>query len=360
MKEKFEIKIPCGFISMRQLLFSWLFGMICPLLCAIVLSLLQLLIPLSDWMVTVVYVIAILPLLISLLLPLLLCQYFSPDAIRITFLGIPLRTISTDGIRTIACVQSHSDLCLCLSRHTLVELAQMQENRMKNGYFSKHELPFLKKKSDWQKTLARDYLIHTYNSTFVFLHDHDQVWLTVDPIALQMVRTLCPQADYYNLLDSAASHYNQYQSDVIPSLRPEVSVCTARIQEDGLHILTKKQELRCLPAQEIRTIVRVHCFPDSRYDRSHSVLLVVSSLTPEEMAAEAPGQYRRGWRQKVVAMHAGQKAFLINCYCWMQGTKWNSQITHLYPLYDTPQHTADLLKFYPDAKWMDYFAGILD
>ncbi len=56
-----------------------------------------------------------------------------------------------------------------LSGHNIPQLAQLQEQRLAKGIFTRNELPFMKRSGDWQRNFAEQYLLRAAKREQIFL-----------------------------------------------------------------------------------------------------------------------------------------------------------------------------------------------
>lgn len=82
---------------------------------------------------------------------------------------------------------------LGISTHSMEGLAQLREDQLKKGVFTKEELPFRKQKENWQHTFAMEYLMRRAQWSAVSCWKNDIIWLELNPQVLALLRHLYPE-----------------------------------------------------------------------------------------------------------------------------------------------------------------------
>lgn len=223
------------------------------------------------------------------------CYYYTvilePNMVTLKCFGIPVRRIPVTRFKTFCAVGNGREDILCLSCYSVSEMADMQERRLLRNFFSKHEVPFRKRNADWKDSFAREYLNCLRKNPFPTFKERDIVMLEMHPALQYAIRQMYPQLPYMNYTGVSLNQVPKYDG-----IRENRAVCfplhfydyDAHIQLDGIHICNKNDEIIFIPAEQIKTIVRVDIFKRyEKYHPHHIPLLFVTCMT-EEALAEQP------------------------------------------------------------------------
>ncbi len=88
------------------------------------------------------------------------CMFASLGAkdIRLTWLGIPVRRLPVRDLKFIGILEGQHENVLYFSTVPLDALAARREQHLLSNPITRQDVPFCKRKPDWQKNFARDYL----------------------------------------------------------------------------------------------------------------------------------------------------------------------------------------------------------
>ena len=242
-----------------------------------------------EWLIAAPSILVV----VILLLHILCCFYtviLEPDVVTLKWFGIPVRRIPTTKFKTFCAVGNEREDVLCLSCYSVNEMAHMQERRLLCSFLDKHDVPFRKRKADWQDSFAREYLNKLCKSPFSIFRERDVVMFEMHPALQYAIRQMYPQLPYMNYTGVTSYHASRYNS-----VRENQAVCfplqlceyEVRIETDGIHICNKKDEVSFIPARQIKTVVRVDIFKGyDKYHPHHMPLLFVTCMSEEELAAQ--------------------------------------------------------------------------
>ena len=209
------------------------------------------------------------------------------DTVILKRFGIKIKKIPVSDFKAFCIVGNDRENILCLSRYSFEEMARMQETRLSRGIFSKHELPFMKRKTNWQDDFAKGYLLHLHKNPLNAFKKQNVVMLDMHPALQYSIRKMYPQLPYKNLTDITSPYLSRFST--LPEKRSvcfslQASEYTFRMEPDGIHIETSKEEIFSIPAQQIKTAVRVDMFRS--YDKlnpPHTPLLFLSTISEDDL-----------------------------------------------------------------------------
>ena len=275
-----------------------------------------------------------------------------PEGIQIRLFGRMIRQIPISCFKTIYVAGDDFAQDLCLSTWTTEELAQKREAVLRKRFFAKQDLPFLKRKPNWEKQLAREYLWNPSEPVLKMRNAPSLLWLYFHPVTVMYLRQLYPQLSFVNLQTNASERMYPTYPDSLPGWYISDRF---RLDEEGLHILKQKREVACIPANEIKTILRAsrygsHFLRD--YERGH--YLFVSVKTLEELAALGEMSGRGTSRNKMISQLPHSQQWYAAQYCLRKMMEWNTKSGQLCALFDIPQTETQLRRLYPHAQWVDY------
>lgn len=271
-----------------------------------------------------------------------------PEGVQVRVLGKVIRQIPVSEFKLLCAVRDDRGQSLCLSKWTVEELAMRREEILRKGYFSRQDLPFMKRKPDWQEHFAKEYLLHPKRLPRGF----SILWLPVDPVVAIYLRRLYPQLPYLDVRSNLAGRMYPQSPDQIPFYFERY-----RADEEGMHILRGRDrlEIRCIPADKIKTIVRVDRFTEgTTIEPSYGIYLVVSELSLAELAEKGKQKGWSKWKRRIIEqlpeaeeMYAAEFHF-SGLFTWNWKTSPNCHIRY------TPEAENLLRQLYPHAQWVDY------
>ena len=272
--------------------------------------------------------------------------HFWSDRITITCCGFTVRTIPAAKIVLVGRIKNRFTDGLCLSCHTVEELARLEEERLRRSVFSRHNVALRKQHHDWQKKFAMDHLFHLRQSAFCTNRDPSLLWLDLTPETMTLVRYLYPQAQ---VCDSMPSPVPQ------PLKKPTVVLSASDylvdFQADGLHILgtfTKKERL-FLSAADLRCIVRA----DRYLPRRHYQVLYLSVQSVQTMAQLGRKLMHADWTQVPF-----WDQLAVTRYASQQTGSLFARIENGIAIEYSPEAESLLKTLYPQAQWIDLFSDI--
>lgn len=212
------------------------------------------------------------------------------DRITLRWWGINLCTIPVSKLQLFCAVGNQMEDVLCFSCHSLSEIADIQEKRLLKSVFKKHAVPFRKQHHDWQGDFAREYFNHLRMRSFFYQMKSGVITVHMKPELQYLLHHMYPQLPYWNWTgvgSAFAPRYSSRKKDEAVCLNLQLYLYRRNMESDGIHILSKKDEMLFIPAEQIKSIVRVDIFKAyERYFPHHMPLLFVSCSTEEELAAQ--------------------------------------------------------------------------
>ena len=215
--------------------------------------------------------------------------HFYSDKIILKWLGIPLETIPLPEFKLLCTVGNDREDVLCLSRYSIEEIANMNEQKLLRGVFTKDEVPFRKKNANWQTNFAKEYLLRSRLNPFGIFRKKSFVMFDMHPSLQHVLRKMLPQIPYKNLTDVHTLHISRFSE--IP--KNEVMCFGPKMynkhyffmKRDGIHIETAKKDVSFIPADQVKTAVRVDFFMGyNKYYPHHIPLLFITTMSPKELS----------------------------------------------------------------------------
>lgn len=280
-----------------------------------------------------------------------------PDGLTLTRMGIFVRTIPASQLRLLCMVGNEREDVLCLSTWSIEELAQLEERKMLKNALTRHDVALFKRRGDWQDCFARNYLNRLRRSPLRIRKNKGVILLNADPTLQFLLHTMYPQLPYRNYTGVTA-HYRMYERERnVPCFTLQESEYSIHPQQDGIHIRTKKEERWSLPAEQIRTIVRVDRFGSyEKFYPHHMPILIITSLSAEELASRTPENLFGA----ETAGFPNAEELLAQAYCRRQVNRWTIKNTQMCPMHGTDSNAETLRSLYPHARWIDLSANWLE
>lgn len=98
----------------------------------------------------------------------------APEEVRVRLFGCKIFSLPADELAGLYIawvrVKFGHGWQIGLSDHSIPELAQLQEQRLAKGIFTRNELPFMKRSGDWQRKFAEQYLLRDARREQLFFH----------------------------------------------------------------------------------------------------------------------------------------------------------------------------------------------
>jgi len=343
------------------------------------------------------------------------------EGIALSLFGKTFRTYPAQELKLCCFVDKgtyqESNVFLCVSCHSLETLALLWEQSCRKNPVTRHDLPFLKRKSDWQQSFARSFL-RKHSSLFPWTIPEKGIFYMVttrerESLIAQMYPQL-PREDLTRLpehyylkppepngmkprVPETPEHFLQCQrhAEDLPIVAMAFVFCPScfllffaigfldgtaglllsalsvawlfgslfsliplwnkwvSIQEDGLHLQFGKREIRHLPVSEIRTI---YCF-DYKVKNGVCRYMAVSSLAPEEIIEREEAYMARSHRkQECLSAYTLADSWPHAAQC-----RYLARRMLLFGLYDReffilahePEREAWLKSRYPHVSWIE-------
>ena len=275
--------------------------------------------------------------------------WIEPEGTCVTFGKKPLWGMEASQIRFLAIVNTDSASAICLSGHTIEELAQMREQQLRRNWLSKDEVPLRKRKVGWRETFAKECLLHELRwGLFSAFRPNGLVILPGNMILLACIRALYPHLPYYNMTNID----RQYLGSNVPNRVP--SPCgldyDARIQPNGIYLDRFKKEVGFIPGSQIKTIVHLDylCNRTNVY-RAHTPAFMICTQTVEELVATVPPNL---FGTEIARLGMDEET-LATITCLETFRRWKGKDLGMCPLQDSPTIRQQLKEYYPHAKFVD-------
>lgn len=213
---------------------------------------------------------------------------FYSDKIILKWFGIPVETIPLSEFKLFCAIGNDSEDVLCLSRYSIEELAEMNEQKLLRGIFTKHEVDFRKQNANWQTNFAKEYLLRSRRSPFGIFRKKDFVMFDMHPSLQHALKKTLPQIPYKNLTNVRTLHISQFSEipkNEVMCFGLQMHKYYFHMKRDGIHIETAKKEISFIPAEQIKTAVRVDSFMGyNKYYPHHIPLLFITTMSEKELA----------------------------------------------------------------------------
>lgn len=283
-----------------------------------------------------------------------------PEEVILKWFGIPFRRIPVSRFKTFCAVGNGEEDVLCLCGYSADEMVQMQEQRLLRSVLNKHNVQFQKRKPDWQNEFARGYLNYLRKSPFSIFRERNMVMLEMHPAVQYSLRQMYPQLPYMNCTGVTSCHIPRFSG-----FKENRAVCgllefypyEAHIEADGIHISTKRKDLLFIPAQQIKTAVRVDIFRGyAKHIPHHIPLLFITTMSEEELALQAVEKDHKMFlpnephKQALLAMMAAMRL----------APNWNKSKKNCCVVYHTQKNLDALKTHYPHIQINDISANWLD
>lgn len=323
---------------------------------AVILVWLVLLIPLrhffpaiinKDWVIALPYLL-VLAVMVLHLLSSFYTVILLEDAAVLSWLGIPLRRIPADTLRLFCAVGNEREDVLCLTSRTIEEMALLEEKHLLRNYFTKYDVPTLKKKAYWQDLLARKYLNRMRRSPWGALRDKQTLFMNMDPVFQHQIRKRYGHLPYRNYTGITGYDADPFSDKTqVPCFWMPFDPCSVEVREGAVILYTKKEEKRRIPLQDVKTIVRVDVFrPCNKHFPHHRPVLFLSVRPIEEMTQRA---------------NASEHEPLLQAYRYAakEAMRWSVKKDGCCNVPCTPEFVSQLRALCPDAQWVDISDGWL-
>lgn len=310
-----------------------------------------------------IWTIIILLLLFAALIFHITCFFYSVtlrhDEIILKRFGITIGKVPASELKSFAAVGCGRDNALCLSRYSFEEMARMNEEKLLRGVFTRHEIIFRKRKADWQNDFAKEHLNRLRRNIFGIFGRHNTVMIEMHSAFHQAIRDLYPHLPYKNFTGITSPHVSRCSEtpeNLAFCFKMQAAPYVFRMEPDGIHIKEKEKEFFLLPAEQLKTAVRVDVFKgDSKLIPPHSPLIFLTAMS-EEALARLP--YAKGYslfhlnRPENQPLSAMMAATYLT-HCWDKTKKDHCAIPH------TAQNLETLRTLYPhvtingiSAEWL--------
>ena len=284
--------------------------------------------------------------------------YLDENQITVRCLGITIRTISVSKLRVFCAIGNEGEDMLCLSCRTVDEMAQQQEKRLLKSFLNKHNVPFRKRKTDWKDSFAQEYLNTLIKNPLGILKAKDIVILKMNPALQYVIQHKYPLLSYKNLTCVRSCYPSRYkiekEDQVVGSLMHLCNDRRVELRTDGVHILVKREEVTFIPAQKIKTVLRVDVF--KRYEKyypHHMPIMVISCLTEDVLATQAP----RWLRDVIGESLPNRQALLAMAAMTDKALSWTIKSKDYCAMHYTEKNAQTIRELYPNACFNDISAS---
>ena len=264
------------------------------------------------------------------------------DHIRLSWCGILLKEIPADSLKLLCTVGDERWDQLCLTCHIPEELASMEEVELGKHFLTKHDVPFLKRKANYQEDFARRHLLRLNKKLLQWKRKENTLFLPMDPIVLQQLRELYPSLPYKNYTICKKFTNNRYwSSKYAPYFRPFITLYRSEFTEDSVVFRSDKKIKRTVPLSSVRSIIRVDIFMDhNRQYTHHTPVLFLSELALEELA------------EKSTLSHKSPRLRAYK-FAHTQVKHWRISTPRCCNLHCTEEAVSQLQVKCPHAQWLD-------
>ena len=334
----------------KSLIYIWFFYMAAICVWGLLFALLSHFLPfiVNDWVLFFPWIITTVLLVCYMVFSFRYTVTLTEETIVRSWLGIPLCKYSVSDLQIFCAVGDEREDLLCLTSRTVEEMAQLEERKLLRSFISKHDVPFLKKRADWQDVLARKYLNRLRRSPLGSFRDKKTLFMALDLGVQQQIRCLYPNLPYKNYTGITKNKaYFYFNKAAIPYFGMPTDLYFAEFQNDHIILRTKKQIKRRIPFADIKTIVRVEIFrPGDKYFPHHLPVLFLSVYQPEEMAKRA----RRLENDPILQAYR---------YAEREAMWWTAKREDCCNLPYTEETVAKLRRLCGHAQWIDISDGWL-
>lgn len=285
-----------------------------------------------------IWTIIILLLLFAALIFHITCFFYSAtlrhDEIILKRFGITIGKIPASELKSFAAVGCGRDNVLCLSRYSFEEMMRMNEEKLLRGVFTKHEVIFRKRKVDWQNDFAREFLNRSRRNIFGIFTNQNTVMLEMHPAFYQVIRNLYPHLPYKNFTGITSRHVSRFSEtpeNLVSCFKMQTNPYVFRMEPDGIHITEKETEFFFLPAEQLKTAVRVDIFTEGRkFAPPHSPLIFLTTMSEETLAClpSAKGYSLFHLNQPENQALSAMMAATYLTFCWNKSKKNYCAIPH--------------------------------
>lgn len=284
----------------------------------------------------------ILALLVLHLLSAFYTVTLTQNMVILSWLRIPLRKISVNTLRLFCAVGNEREDVLCLSSRTVEDMALLEEKHLLRNYFTKYDVPILKKKADWQDVLAKKFLNRMRRSPLGIFRDKKTLFISMDPVVQHQIQKLYPHLPYKNYTGITGCKATPFGSKTsAPQFWMPAEPCSVEIQEDAVVLYTKKEKKRRILLQDVKTIVRVDIFrPYDKFFPHHLPVLFLSVRSLEEITQ------REGSSDDNPLLQ-------VYRYAVKEAMRWSAKKDDCCNLPYTPEIVSRIHALCPDAQWID-------
>lgn len=283
-----------------------------------------------------------------------------PDAVTLKWLGISVRSVPVSRFKTFCAVGNEREDALCLSCYSVEEMAQMQQRWLLRSFLHKHDVPFRKRKADWQDDFAREYLNLFRSRLFSMFREPDIIMLEMQPALQYAIRQMYPQLPYMNYTE-VTSHYvprfSNFTDNKAVCFSLQLYEYRIRMEPDGIHICTRKEEVSFLPASQIKTAVRVDIFKaNEKHYPHHILLLFITSMSEEELSSQSASRGYGGFRVNIPA----NQALMSMTAATYLALHWTGNKKDSCAVYHTKKNLETIPTLYPHIQINDIAANWLE
>lgn len=344
-----------------------------------------------------------------------------PEGIALSLLGKTFRTYPVKDMK-LACfvdkgTYQESNVFLCVCPHDQEALALLWQQSCRKNPITRHDIPFLQRKNDWQRSFARSFLRKKTSILPWVIPEKGIFYMVSTQERRELVEQMYPQLPWSDLTQLPEQYYQKPQEPNGMKPRPPetperllqghryvadfpiaamilvfgpcclllisgiffledtagavlsglsilwlfsslfsvipLSNRWVSVREDGLHLYLGKREIRFLPETEIRTI---YCF-DYKVKGGVCRYMAVTKLAPEKITAQ----------QEAYMTYSRRKRECLSAYSLSRSWPYVTQCRYLarrilmFGLWDReflilahePEREEWLKDRYPQADWID-------
>lgn len=298
----------------------------------------------KEWMLYLLLAIPVMYGLAAVAVPYITYALLEPQQIRILRFGRTIQSIAVSEIKGIFLTGDHNESVLCVSAYSIEELVDFAERMLSRSWVTRHEVSLRKKYSGWQDKFAGEYLNKQSRRILWRSPDRKLLWLPMNQTNVAVLYSMYPQIQFRN-----------YEAPLDPVLNPQTvpsvvhgPLYEADPQPEGIWLHHRGKALHCLPAESIRTLVRVdHVNSYEKFDKHHGIYIVACTQNVDDLSLFC-GSMPFGIEQLPLERHI--KAADA---CLRMTIRWSPAHTGFCPMYYSPAKEALLRQLYPHAEWVD-------
>lgn len=281
------------------------------------------------------------------------------DSVILKWMGIPVRRISVSGFRMFCAVGNGRENVLCLSPYSTDEMAAKQEKRLMRSFFHKHAVLRQKQKSGWQDGFSRQYLNHLRKNPFGRIKERNVIMFRMHPSSQYAMRKMYPQLPYMNYTGVTGDkklRNSGFSENQAVCLRSKFQEYEVHMESGGIHVRNIHEEISFIPAEQIKTAVRLDVFSEYRKFYPHHIpLLYITSLSEEELAEHSLSRGKGVFRVDIPFEQAHMAMTAASCLA----QRWTGNDKNACALYHTDENLKIIQTLYKHVHINDISGGWL-